>query len=250
MSDLSATRQAYEHFLISSIEHYKNSIHREDLLQIGDEAIRRMEKGSRGHQLTEVLLLETVDRIIVERLTLPTFRQWRLQEALKVESTPTLVGIDGGPIGTKQRPRLLVSAKTTVESLLAELKKDPALLYQLSPRKFEEVIADLLDRQGFACELTPASHDGGKDIIARCPTPIGSFLLYVECKRYAPEHRVGVSLVRQLLGVVAHDRVSGGLLVTTSSFSAGARDLQATDPHRLTLRDYQDIKAWLAKTAP
>lgn len=72
-------RQEYQEFLLERIEEYKNSLTREELLEIGDEAVKELEASAQGggqYLLTEVLLLEHVDRIIARRLKLPTFRRW------------------------------------------------------------------------------------------------------------------------------------------------------------------------------
>ena len=73
-------KQEYQEFLLQRIEEYKNTLSREELLEIGDEAVRELEASSAGqYLLTEVLLLEHVDRIIARRLRLPAFPRWRLK---------------------------------------------------------------------------------------------------------------------------------------------------------------------------
>jgi len=69
-------KQEYQEFLLQRIEEYKNTVPREELLRIGDEAVRELESGQGQYLLTEVLLLEHVDRIISRRLKLPSFRRW------------------------------------------------------------------------------------------------------------------------------------------------------------------------------
>ena len=69
-------KQEYQEFLLQRIEEYKNTLPREELLRIGDEAVRELESGAEQYLLTEVLLLEHVDRIITRRLKLPSFRRW------------------------------------------------------------------------------------------------------------------------------------------------------------------------------
>jgi hypothetical protein len=71
-------RQEYEEFILQRIEDYKEQISREQLLALGDEAVRELEGGPEGQLvLTEVLVLEHVDRLIMRRLRLPTYRRWR-----------------------------------------------------------------------------------------------------------------------------------------------------------------------------
>jgi len=71
-------RQEYEEFVLQRIEEYKGHLSRQELLGIADEAVRELEVGPADQLLlTEVLLLEHVDRLIVRRLELPSFRRWR-----------------------------------------------------------------------------------------------------------------------------------------------------------------------------
>ncbi len=71
-------RQEYEEFILQRIEEYKDQVSRHELLLIADEAVRELEVGFEEQLvLTEVLVLEHVDRLIMRRLKLPTFRRWR-----------------------------------------------------------------------------------------------------------------------------------------------------------------------------
>jgi hypothetical protein len=70
-------RQQYEEFILQRIEDYKNQLTREQLLALADDAVRELEAGPEGQLLlTEVLVLEQVDRLIRKRLRLPGFRRW------------------------------------------------------------------------------------------------------------------------------------------------------------------------------
>ncbi|PYP16020.1 MAG: hypothetical protein DMD52_08520 [Gemmatimonadetes bacterium] len=90
-------KQEYQEFLLQRIEEYKNTLSREELLEIGDEAVRELEENSAGqYLLTEVLLLEHVDRIIARRLRLPAFARWRMKHrALRAaQREPTHWGLE------------------------------------------------------------------------------------------------------------------------------------------------------------
>src|ERR1700739_3916245 len=69
-------KHEYEEYVEREIEHYKESVPRHKLLSIGDEAVREL-----GEQpqfaLTELLLCEVVDKIIMRRLRIPTYTTWR-----------------------------------------------------------------------------------------------------------------------------------------------------------------------------
>src|SRR3989440_4018893 len=90
-------KQEYQEFLLQRIEEYKNALTRADLLEIGDEAVRELEESAAGqYLLTEVLLLEHVDRIIARRLRLPSFPRWRQKHrALRAaQRAPTHWGLE------------------------------------------------------------------------------------------------------------------------------------------------------------
>ncbi len=74
--------------------------------------------------------------------------------------------------------------------LLLDIARDPGILHSLSPRRFEEVVAEILSRQGYEIRLTPATHDGGVDIYAAMKSSVGAFLYLVECKKFAPDRAV------------------------------------------------------------
>lgn len=139
------------------------------------------------------------------------------------------------------KPRII----HTNEALVQRLQQEPGLLYELPPRKFEELVADLLTNLGYNTELTPATRDGGKDIIAQMSTPHGDVLCLVEVKRYRADRPVDVSLVRQLYGTLVDADATSAMLVTTSSFSEDARLFQQRHQYKLALRDYGDVVQWI-----
>ncbi len=90
-------KQQYQAFILQRIEAYKNSLGRGDLLGIGQEAVSELEATVEGQfLLTEVLMQDTVDRLIQRRLRLPSYRRWSTQfRALRVaQRQPTHWGID------------------------------------------------------------------------------------------------------------------------------------------------------------
>ena len=73
-------KQHYQEYILQRIEGYKNSIGRDELLRLGDEAATELQATSEGQfVLTEVLMLESVDRLIMKRLSLRPYRRWRQQ---------------------------------------------------------------------------------------------------------------------------------------------------------------------------
>lgn len=102
-------RQQYQAFILQRIEAYKNSLGRGDLLGIGQEAVSELEATVEGQfLLTEVLMQDTVDRLIQRRLRLPSYRRWSTQfRALRVaQRQPTHWGLDDHCPIVKLLPRI------------------------------------------------------------------------------------------------------------------------------------------------
>jgi len=90
-------KQEYQEFILQRLEEYKNTVPRAELLKTGDEAVRELQASTQDqYLLTEVLLLEHVDRIIARQLRLPSFPRWRQKHrALReAQRAPTHWGLD------------------------------------------------------------------------------------------------------------------------------------------------------------
>jgi restriction system protein len=159
-----------------------------------------------------------------------------------------LVGLDGKPLSSKApaRGRIIENVKSVNSCLLEMAKADPVAMRNMPARDFEELIAELLSRQGFYVELTPPTKDGGFDMFAAQHTALGKFLFLVECKRYSETNRVGVEIVRALHGVVQQHKATAGIIATTSFFTSGAESFQRTVKHQMSLRDYVDVQTWIS----
>jgi hypothetical protein len=90
-------RQEYGEFILERIEEFKQQISRTELMRIADDAVRELDAGAEEQLvLTEVLVLEHVDRLIIRRLNLPTYRRWRTRHIRlrRAQQEPTHWGID------------------------------------------------------------------------------------------------------------------------------------------------------------
>lgn len=135
---------------------------------------------------------------------------------------------------------------TTInEEVKSYLKKHPEKLYDLTPRKFEELIASILEDLGFEVKLTKKTRDGGSDIIASIKNSVTSFLILVECKKYSPDNKVGVGIIREVAGVHSSKEPSKSIIVTTSFFTKDAQKEAAHYKDKLDLKDYNNLKEWL-----
>jgi hypothetical protein len=147
-------------------------------------------------------------------------------------------------------PRFITRVEAVSSDLVQRVSADPDLLRRLTPRQFEEVMAELYSRQGLTVELTPPTRDGGVDLYVVQHTSLGRRLTVVDCKQYRNDRLLGVGMVRQLLGTVATREASAGVLATTSFFTRGAKELQAKYPFRLALQDYHDLVRLIERAVP
>lgn len=147
--------------------------------------------------------------------------------------------------GAVSSPDLIRTVAVVNDELIAHLARHPERMRELTPRRFEELVAELLKCQGFEPTLTPRTRDGGRDILAARSDRLGTLLYLVECKRYAPENKVGVETVRSIYGVVQSERASKGVIVTTSSFTKQALAFASPLMFQLSLRDFDALRQWL-----
>lgn len=199
-----------------------------------------------AHAKTPSVLLEPLNEAQMTQLSLQNGTEQRL---LKPFAQSGLLDPKGDPLAeSDQATASIIALSSDInDEFLRRLDRDYSQIYLIHPRKFEELVAKLLERQGFTVELTPASADGGKDIYV-CRTDIGSFLYLVECKQYAPDNPVGVSVVRELYGVVEAEKATAGIVATTSRFTKGAIEFQGIVKNRLSLESYIGIQQWIKKS--
>jgi restriction system protein len=100
---------------------------------------------------------------------------------------------------------------------------------ELSWRQFEGYVAETFRRQGYFVEQTgdPAG-DGGVDVVLHKD---GQKTL-VQCKHWKA-FKVGVGPVRELLGVVTSEGAQAGVLATSGTFTAEAREFARDNRIRL-----------------
>ena len=89
---LPSLKQQYLEYVLQRIETYKNSLGRTRLMEMASEAAAEMQDSFEGQfLLTEVLMQEAVDRMIVRQLKLPAFSRWKQQytRLRKAQREPT-----------------------------------------------------------------------------------------------------------------------------------------------------------------
>lgn len=129
-----------------------------------------------------------------------------------------------------------------VLSVYEQILYNPQSVYDLEPWEFEELVAEVLMRNGFNAKVTQKTRDGGKDIVATFEMGGVLYKTYFECKQQSPDRSVGVDIVRNLYAVMVRDRVDKGVIVTTSRFTRDAVKEAAILNGRIQLVDFQGLQ--------
>ena len=98
----------------------------------------------------------------------------------------------------------------------------------LSPRFLEVVVLELLHEMGYGASNGSIEHVGGPgdegvDGVIHQDT-LGLQRIYVQAKRYKVENTIGRPDIQKFVGALAGLGANGGVFITTSSFSAEARE--------------------------
>jgi restriction system protein len=118
------------------------------------------------------------------------------------------------------------------------------IFLDLSPIHFEKLVASLYKTMQYEISLTKQSYDGGIDIYAEKTVIASKEKLVIQCKNYTST--ISVVEVRNLLGVVSHNKSTKGVLVTSSEYSPEAIKL-ANDNPSIELINHKDLSKLLNK---
>jgi len=114
----------------------------------------------------------------------------------------------------------------------AKWRKDRELLQWLkgmSPKEFEEYIAELFSRLGYKTEATGRAYDKGIDVVAEKD----GVKHYIQCKKFITQV-VNVGNVRDFYGAIADHLATGkGYFITTNKFTLEAEKFAEDKPIEL-----------------
>lgn len=100
----------------------------------------------------------------------------------------------------------------------------------LSPKEFEDYIAELFRRLGYKTYSVGGPNDGGIDVIAEKD----GIKHYVQCKKYFNKREVRVGEVRDFYGALADRLADGkGYFITTNKFTLQAEKFAEDKPIEL-----------------
>lgn len=112
-------------------------------------------------------------------------------------------------------------------------------------RKFEALTAEYFERKGYKVEIGSGRNDGGIDVRVWNPDANASDspVQLIQCKR--TKSKIDKVLVKSLWADVIDEKAKGGVIVTTSSFSAGARDVCKARKYPIREINRNKVIQWL-----
>lgn len=125
-------------------------------------------------------------------------------------------------------------------------------IWSLTPDQFEQLVGEVLMKNGYSVLWVPGGKDGGIDIVATSKER--DYL--IDVKRYKASRPVTVELVRAVYGVAEATaatrpgRLLHGGIITSSRFTKDAEDFKRTLRRIPLLRDLDWLSAQLAQFAP
>ncbi len=145
-----------------------------------------------------------------------------------------------------QRPRKPREKKRQLPVTSFEHEILRTLFEELTDREFEYAAAELvklMDERFIELEVTPQSRDGGRDVIGLYRVGHDEHQLrlsvFVEAKRWSPDHGVGVKPVSRLISRIKHRDL--GVFITTSYFDSQVQKELIDDNHPVLLVSGGDI---------
>lgn len=121
-------------------------------------------------------------------------------------------------------------------------------LAEMSPRKYEELIAELLERAGWQAHPTRISKDGGIDVIATKMDPLVGYLAVAwQAKCYRSTNKVKQTQVRELVGSIESKGFTKAVIATTSTLTTGAVAYVEQHKHRLSAVDGAAMREWIVR---
>lgn len=150
------------------------------------------------------------------------------------------------PAACAPRPNLRPVSNSPVPLTIADLEqRSTTLIRERIAQRFKghhlaELVAALLETQGYRARVSPPGIDGGVDILAgRGPLGFDGPRLVVQVK--SQDAKVDVRVLRELTGVMARFRAEQGLLVGWGGFNQAVRAEAASEYFRVRLWDGEDV---------
>jgi restriction system protein len=133
--------------------------------------------------------------------------------------------------------------------VLEKIQKDLVKLDSLTWREFEELVAELLEREGYEVKIGSGSKDEGVDIVAtKFDSNTGFFKSIWQAKKPSnTNNKVGINVVRELADTRVEMKATKGIIVTTSFLTRGALERITRDRYLLGKIERDELEQWIQR---
>jgi restriction system protein len=166
----------------------------------------------------------------------------RIRAILQQETWPAAAEMRTAPRPTNLRAPSRSPLPLTVVDLMDQAKTmiRDRIAQRFKGHRLAELVAALLETQGFHARLSPPGVDGGVDILAgRGPLGLDPPRLVVQVK--SQDTKLDVRVLRELSGVMSRFQADQGLLVGWGGFNQAVRTEALGDYFRMRLWDADDL---------
>jgi restriction system protein len=171
----------------------------------------------------------------------PEFQQFRERSAKEACDDRHSITVESQ---TETPDEAMRAAHRQIEDALAQDLLDR--IQKAPPDFFERLMVNLLLKMGFGGSVADAgralggSGDDGVDGVID-QDALGLDRIYIQAKRYATGNNIGPGAVRDFFGSLDRHKAAKGLFVTTSAFSASARETADFLSKRIVLIDGEQL---------
>ncbi|MGY1640045.1 restriction endonuclease [Geodermatophilus sp. SYSU D00703] len=246
-ADLGLSEEALAQRLPSGSPIFNSRVHWAVTYMAQAELIRRPRRGvmqitDRGRQVLGQGH-ERIDGAVLSQF--PEFLEFKMRvrqrEGDQTPSTTSATSVSS-PAHRTPREQLVTAVEEANSAVASELldrvrERDPSFL--------EQLVLRLLTAMGYGGRAGAAEHlgrggDQGLDGVIR-QDALGLDRVYVQAKRYGTDHAVGRPEIQAFVGALHGAQADRGVFISTSRFTAEARDYADRVPARLVLIDGQRL---------
>ncbi len=118
----------------------------------------------------------------------------------------------------------------------------------MNPKKFEELVVDVLVAMGYggsqldAAQVVGKSGDGGIDGVIK-EDRLGLDMVYVQAKRHDAD--IGPGAIREFVGSLGEHKATKGVFITCGGFTSGAIEAAAKAHFRIVLIDGDQLAEYM-----
>lgn len=190
--------------------------------QLADSAIRQLVSTLITNLLLPVALISALV-VWLKRRTRLTAQQARREPfaVTRTDIQPKHRVSKQQPMYTNVEPLIRRDTSSAVSERPRPTAWSLELIRELEWKRFEDVCQQYYQRKGIRSETTPLGPDGGIDI-RLYQDDSGKATAIVQCKAWG-ERIVGVNLIRELLGVMTHEKIGKAFFMTSGRYSDDAK---------------------------